>query len=860
MPDHTHHCFSGARIERSYSLHNDLFVPSEFVFRWDLFDASGRAAAGGLDKRQMPSGGLERGRLSLVAPAVKDRSKYTLRMVLFAGGKPAYREDRDLEVWPDAPLPVPAPARRLVLFDPAGTTAAVLRKARIAFTAVRELTAPEGEPAASALIVGEGALRENAAAAAGRLNAYVAAGGRIVVLAQDRVLPGVPVKTVLETKEWVSMPFVRTPQHPVLAGVSSWDLHFWRPDHVAARGAYAKPEGGSFVTLVDSGTETGLEWVQMMECYRGRGLYLLCQLPVAGAYDVEPMARELLGRLIAYATGGPAFRSPTGKLLVLAGADSGALSKLRGLGVSCEAVKGAPPLSDRSVLLVDAGDLASGFRPPDGWRTALAAGATLVVHGARPEHAGWLSSLAGRPVSIHVQPFGMWEGRAYRSGYPGLVPGLSQIDLYWKRYDGSEGAVSQAEDRSLKIEDPIHYAVSAAEAVEHVFPGGLLEIAAGKGRLIVDQLRWETTHKQLDRLSARVLSAMMTGLDVAVEPYVPSRELPAYVAYKPLDLTKLANRGFADQVGDDGQGGWSDQGPGIDLGGFPTGAQSFGGVPFLVGAEPRCCIVLKSDARPFPDRLPADVRISLGFPVEGLCFLHGATYAGNGQEAGLYQVEYADGSVHDIPLVADENIRDWVSPPALLPREKETQSRIAWTGTTKVFPVVSVFQMLWVNPNPQAPVKAVRFANPKRTACPILISLTAVVRDEKAAADRAAAQTRAQALLDRGMAAFSAGRDSEARDLLQQSLREDSAREAAYRALEGVYERLNDEDGVLATCRAWVRAGATTPLPCNRLGEILEKRKDYQGALDAFTRSLAIEWNQPPIIEAKKRLEKLLAN
>ena len=40
--------------------------------------------------------------------------------------------------------------------------------------------------------------------------------------------------------------------------------------------------------------------------------------------------------------------------------------------------------------------------------------------------------------------------------------------------------------------------------------------------------------------------------------------------------------------------------------------------------------------------------------------------------------------------------------------------------------------------------------------------------------------------------------------------------------------------------------------------EILEKRKDYKGALEAYTQSLKVEWNQPPIIEAKSRLEKLV--
>jgi hypothetical protein len=53
-------------------------------------------------------------------------------------------------------------------------------------------------------------------------------------------------------------------------------------------------------------------------------------------------------------------------------------------------------------------------------------------------------------------------------------------------------------------------------------------------------------------------------------------------------------------------------------------------------------------------------------------------------------------------------------------------------------------------------------------------------------------------------------------------------------------------------------AGAHSPLPSNRIGEILERRKDYRGALEAYTRSLQVEWNQPPIIEAKERIQKLV--
>ena len=86
----------------------------------------------------------------------------------------------------------------------------------------------------------------------------------------------------------------------------------------------------------------------------------------------------------------------------------------------------------------------------------------------------------------------------------------------------------------------------------------------------------------------------------------------------------------------------------------------------------------------------------------------------------------------------------------------------------------------------------------------------------------------------------------------------DPALEAAQRALADLCERKGDEDAALAAYRAWAVAGAKTPHPYNRIDQILERRKDDKGALEAYTRSLQIEWNRPPVIEAKSQLEKTL--
>ena len=229
-----------------------------------------------------------------------------------------------------------------------------------------------------------------------------------------------------------------------------------------------------------------------------------------------------------------------------------------------------------------------------------------------------------------------------------------------------------------------------------------------------------------------------------------------------MDLAPFCNRGFKDDVGDDGKGGWPDQGPKADLRQFPTGEQNFGGVPFSIGKEPHTCIVLKSDRRPLPDLYPDEATIPLGFRLEGLCFLH-TTAWGGAEPTGLYQIQYADGTTAEIVLVEGENIFGWTRAPAEFSRERGTRSRVAWTGTTPLFPVICVSQMLWVNPRPDVPVKALRFSNPPRICCPALIAVTAAVKPGKADVEAAAASQAKREALKRGLAAADAGKDADAR-------------------------------------------------------------------------------------------------
>jgi hypothetical protein len=484
---------------------------------------------------------------------------------------------------------------------------------------------------------------------------------------------------------------------------------------------------------------------------------------------------------------------------------------------------------------------------------SLRGGATVVVIGATPADTNWLSELAGSPVRLTVQPYSMWEGRGWRRGWPRLTAGLSLLDLYWKRYYSDAQANGQIEDPKRSIEPLQEFAVQVATGTELVFPGALVEVPVGQGRLVLDQRRWTTSHKELRRLADRQLSALLTGLNVAIVPPPPPRELPREVAYRTIDLTPYANRSLVDDVAEDGKGSWNDQGTACDLRALPTGRQNFQGIPFLIGEGPLNCILL-ANPRKGGDTLPREVALPLGYAIEGLCFLHTSAWTdGDGTEIATYSVEYADGAAVTVPLRGGVSLYDWIGPKPFL-AETGTRSVTAWTGSCDRFPVVAVYRMLWVNPRPEAVVQRVVYARPTLTSLPVLIGVTAVV-DKKAVAVSAEAAAKAVALFAQGRDAAGKGDLPAARTALKQALELDPAQPEAYRLLADVCERKGDEDWLLDAYGLWMRSGPRSPLPWNRTGEILEKRRNLQGALEAYKKSLEIEWNQPPIMDARKRLE-----
>ena len=174
----------------------------------------------------------------------------------------------------------------------------------------------------------------------------------------------------------------------------------------------------------------------------------------------------------------------------------------------------------------------------------------------------------------------------------------------------------------------------------------------------------------------------------------------------------------------DGKGGWTDEGPELDMRGIPPGNKTYQGVPYRT-AQPNSCIVLKSPARPAGD-LPAKVSIPVpakqAAGVEMLYFLH-ALAGEAGKQHWRYVIHYADGASETIPMVAGKNIRHWTGISDWLAEPGKWRAFAADSTGGPVHPRQSLWALEWKNPEPAKTIRSIEFVGTGQ-GVPILLGIT----------------------------------------------------------------------------------------------------------------------------------------
>lgn len=420
--EETRRAYSGAKVTRHLEIFNDTPEPVRGTLGWEL-SAGGKALAeGGLGIDLQPGEHRDQ-EVSFVAPAVTGIADGVFRLVIEQAGRVRFRDERPFVVFGRVRLRKPEVP--VYLYDPVGATARLLGEQGVSFRSVASLSGFVGE-AGSVLIVGEGGLAARAdedpwgtLAQAKALQRYVASGGRVIVL-QQKAYPAALLPVRLDSRVRSTMAFLQMPGHELLKGLPEDAFSFWQPDHIVTEGELVRPTQGGWKSLVVAGHPDGISRCALMEGARGKGLYLLCQMPLVARFGEEPLAAELLNRLLLRAAG---YSGEATQVLV-AGGDSSYHQALEDTGVSYRRdALDAAALGQVHVALLAPGGQAD-----------LAALAQWVRHGG--------NLLVDRPTSELVTAVGDWAamklsvdpftGPAGRSeGDDPLVQAITREDLYW---------------------------------------------------------------------------------------------------------------------------------------------------------------------------------------------------------------------------------------------------------------------------------------------------------------------------------------------------------------------------------------------------------------------------------------------
>jgi parallel beta-helix repeat protein len=204
-------------------------------------------------------------------------------------------------------------------------------------------------------------------------------------------------------------------------------------------------------------------------------------------------------------------------------------------------------------------------------------------------------------------------------------------------------------------------------------------------------------------------------MDIQTQPGAPDIEtnkvLPIDAkkfAWTPCDLTKLFNRPLADEVDNDGKGGWTDQGSQADLRSLLPGDYTFNHVAFRV-EKGNACFIMKNKRRP-SQNLPDGGKVDLKGKADVLAFLHSGGWLVPDVQHATYIIHYADDTKVEIPVIGGKNILDWAHPPNRADDLKYDPALglllPATTVASPEFVHVTVWMLLWKNPHPDKEIVA----------------------------------------------------------------------------------------------------------------------------------------------------------
>ncbi len=315
-----HHFVSGEKVRKQVVLINDTRTEQPFEVEWRV-EVGGRLLASSRLRGRLGVSETRFVPIVFSAPSVTMPTDGLIHMVARIGAN-RHEDEFAFRVYPPVK---PADALPTVaVFDPEGETTKLLKRLGV------PTVAWDGSYKAPVLIVGRRALERGILP--GNLETFVREGGRAIIFAQSpewlRQHMGFRVAHHVSRRVFV-VPSQK--EHPAVHGLDKNDLRDWRgkgtlvPEfwggveefpntdppfgwHWGNQGsvtsaAIEKPHRSGWTPLLEC--EFDLAYTPLMELHYGKGLALWCTLDVEGRTRDEPVAAELVLRLVRYAATAP---------------------------------------------------------------------------------------------------------------------------------------------------------------------------------------------------------------------------------------------------------------------------------------------------------------------------------------------------------------------------------------------------------------------------------------------------------------------------------------------------------------------------------------------------------------------------
>ena len=311
--DKTHHFYGGEKLSKQIALVNDLRQNGEYDLKWSV-QMGGKRLGGGEFKGSVRAGEKIFLPIGAVLSEVSEKTRGEIAVEGEFGGARA-RDAFAFTVYPRAQFPNVA---KLSVFDPEGTTEAILNKFNVNFKRW------DGSPCGGVLIIGENAFDKPLQ---GSISEFVENGGKLLILGQKGET--LEKECGLRVSKFVSRRiFVTRSQlsHPLVSGLDSEDFRDWagsttrvpayggiglnpskgQPEfgwHWGNRGGVAsaaieKPHYSGWRPILEC--EFDLSFTPLAEKEFGKGRAVFCALDLAGRTARDPVADEMFARLLSY--------------------------------------------------------------------------------------------------------------------------------------------------------------------------------------------------------------------------------------------------------------------------------------------------------------------------------------------------------------------------------------------------------------------------------------------------------------------------------------------------------------------------------------------------------------------------------